>query len=376
MPKKKTVVNTREETEIEVPAAEPAADAPPDDIFSFEGFDADDGKFRVHRMPTKPGEGNQYCQDYTRDELSYDAIRASWGGGKFRITAFDAQNRIAGSKQIFIAELPKTAMPAAIVAPLSPAGDANRDLLMQMIKSQGDMVTALLSRETAPAPAGPTAMELVTLIKALQPADSARTDPVALLLQGLELGKGLGGGGTDLMDLAKSGLETLGPLIAKQAAAPAAPPAAPVPRGTPRQLNGATAAVNGAAAPPAVPKEPTIEEQAKLDILKKLKWLQTTAAHLCQLAAKQKSAELYAEVFLDNLPPYITPQEVFERFSAADAIAQLAQVEPGVRAYAPWFEEFRAEVLSMMTAEDDDEPPQGDAAPNGEASGLEGGEFT
>src|SRR5271169_4603477 len=136
-----------------------------------------------------------------------DAIRAAWGGGKFRITAFDAQNKIAGSKQIMIAELPQKPS-AALVPVASAAPDASRELLMEMIRSQGNMVTALLSRETAQA--GPTAMELVTLIKALQPPESDRSDPVKMLLQGLELGKGLGGGGTDLMDLAKSGLETLG----------------------------------------------------------------------------------------------------------------------------------------------------------------------
>src|ERR1700736_3599306 len=108
----RTKVVTTEEVEqggndeIVPEAGEDSAEV--DAITTLLALDDSDGiKYRVHRMPSKPGERSALCQDYTRDELSFESIRASFGGGTYRITALDAQHRYVSSKQIAIAELPK-----------------------------------------------------------------------------------------------------------------------------------------------------------------------------------------------------------------------------------------------------------------------------
>jgi len=355
---RKKVVTTREEldgtdataAEIAVPETE-TVDA--DDV--LETLAGTDGrKYRVHKFPSKPGEGGAaFCQDYTKEEFDPAAIRATFGGGQFRVTVFDERNQIINSKRITLADLPK---PAAVAAAAAPAG-ADQNVLVEMFRAQSAMLSAILSKPAAVAPAGPSAMELVALIKALTP--DTGSDPVKLLLQGLELGKGIGGGGdTGVLDLAKSGFEALAPLIAKQAATPAPQ----VHQITPRiGQNGTTP--NPAAGP--VPQE-TEEQKVQAGILQKLNWLRQVTARLVQRAHAQKSPELAAELFLEDLPPFILIEEVAERFKDQASIAQLAQLDPNVAAFAPWFEIFRGEVMSLIE-EEEEEPARPDiegAAPS------------
>jgi hypothetical protein len=353
---RKKVVTTREEldgADTEIPVAAPVEEAA-DDLFSFEGLN-EGGKYRVHKMPTKPGEGNAYCQDYTKDELSLDAIRSSWGGGKFRITAFDEKNQLAGSKQITIAELPRPVretLPAAVVT--SQSGDAAQLMLMEFIKGQNQMVAALLSRETAAPVPGPSVMEILALIKGLAPEKGS--DPVEMLLKGLTLGKELGGGSgeTNVLDLAGKGFDALRPLIAAQALKAQAAPAPKVTQAPPR------IAPPAPVTPPEPAKAPvTEEEQKQMDIVKRLQWMKEVAQRMVVRARQDKDTELYAELFLDNLPDFITEEEVRERFSDPAAVAMLAQLEPEVASYPVWFESFRQAVLTLT--EPDDEPD--DTAP-------------
>ena len=352
MPRKK-VVTTREEldgkdaetTEIQVPDA--VADESDDILGALLGTDG--RKYRVHKMPSKAGEREAFCQDYTKEEFDPAAIRAVFGGGTYRVTVFGEDNKITNSRRLTIADLPKSNL-VIDQNPRPAQTDATQLMLMEFIKGQSQMVAALLSRETAPPVAGPTAMELVTLIKALQPADGG-TDPVALLLKGLELGKGMGDGGTDWMDLAKTGLTAAVAMAGKPAA-----PAPTVTRAPPPQLT----VKNGAApadVPRGTPAEPTPAEREQMDIIKKLNWLKAVTGDLVRRAAKGKDAELYAEVFLDNLPDFISLEEVAERFADPGAVAMLAQLDPAVTAYAPWFAEFQAAVNSMIASDEDDPLP-------------------
>jgi len=376
--KKRTKVTTVEETEGAADEAaldaevslEAPADPEGDAIAALFALDDSDGlRFRVHKEPSKPGERRAYCNDYTRDTLSLDVIRATFGGGPYRITVYNAENQYVSSKQVSIAELPKDAAPAAapavdVAAILAASGkNDSMALMLKMFESQSSMINALLSKPAPVAPAGPTAMELVSLIKALEPKKSD-SDPIELLMRGLELGRTLGGGETDMLGLGMKALETLGPAIAsgieKQNGAAALP--APAPR----------IASNPQPAPAAPPKPE--RSPAEMDVIRKLNWLNRLTAQLCEHAAKERNPDTYAEVCLDNLPPFITVEEIHARMSAPDAIAQLAQLNPNVTAYAPWFEEFRQAVLSMI--EEEGEPDADAGAPGGpmipdEAGGLD-----
>src|SRR5271155_1795464 len=356
MAKKKQVTVTTEErvipdAEVVVPAADIAGD---DGLDGLLGLAASGQRYTVHKEPGAGGKRPIYCATYSREELDLDTIRDSFGGGEYRITGFDSENKLSESKRVTIIDVPK---PPAAAAPAAQP-DGMQALLMQMIKSQGDMIAALVGRPQTVAPAGPTALELVQLIKALEPKD--KTDPIAMLLKGLEIGKDLGGGGDDsMMGLAKTALENLPALAAmgSKRPTPAGAPALPAPARAP----GPMANGNGVATPGAATHAATAQPQkteAEMDILKKLEWLKMQSAWLCGLAMQKKDPELSAEVFMDNLPPFISEDEIYERMSAPDAIAQLAQVNPNVAKHPEWMQQFRQAVLDSYT--DEDEPPRGD----------------
>jgi hypothetical protein len=347
---RKKVVTTREEVEgpdaeIKVAPEAPSSEGGSDDALEqlLSGDDGGEIVYKVYLHPAKAGDRLAYCAAYGKGELNFDTIRDTFGGGTYKITGFDSKGKYVVSKNVAIVGLPKSTAAAQQAAPAASAG--MEVLLLQLIKSQGDMVTALLSKERDAPAASPSAMELVALIKALQPEKGA-SDPVDLLLRGLEMGRGLGGGGTDFMDLAKTGLESLAPLIKRQAETPA-------PTITPRPAARLAAVPTPTQPQPATAEQPKEGANMELPVLQKLKWLQATTTGLVVQASRGKDPELYAEVFLDNLPPFITLDEVAERFKAPEAVAQLAQINPAVANYAAWFESFRVAVNSFI--EDDDE---------------------
>lgn len=329
--------------------------------------DSDDVKYTVHKMPTKPGERVGYCNTYTRGDLSLDTIRSTFGGGQYRITGRDGKNQYVTSKQVTIVDLPKApglggVAPSADLAAILMAAKGSDSsamvmpLLMAMIKSQGDMMAAIANR---PQEKGPTAMELIAMMKSLQPEKDSGSEAVKLLMQGLTLGKEIGGGGeTGMLDVAKQGLEMLAPLVANQAKNPA-PVRVPRPNGhapQPAQLPPQS--------PPPMNAAPVVQAPQGNPMMQKLMWIRQLTQTLIVHAIKDHSPDTYAEVVLDNLPPFITEQEILERLTPDNAVAQLARLNPQVTEYAPWFEQFRVAVLDMLSDDPEEPAPPADVAPH------------
>lgn len=367
MAKKKVTTVTTSEQVLPDPPSEIEAPSDPAEVDSLDEWDAlDDAeglRFQVHKLPSRAGEREAYCYTYTGGDLSLDTIRETFGGGTFRITARDVKNQYAGSKRVTIIDLPKQPGLPAVQSEFLRAGERSSSesmsLVMKMMETQSNLLASLLARPPPPPVTGPTALELVQLIKAMERKES---DPVGMLLKGLELGKSLGGGGeTSMLDVAAQGLSALGPLIAAQAAKPAAI----TPSRPPQSLPAAAAA--GTAAPAVtVPVEGEAKESGEqVEILKKLNWLKLQTSQMVNLAARGKrpdgefvkDPELYAEVFMDNLPPFITIDEIVERLSQETAVAQLAQLVPAVAQHGEWFEQFKRSCLDCVEADDDEEAP-------------------
>lgn len=367
-----------EELQLRMPAD---ADEPDEDdaLAELRGLGVDgEYKFTVSRVARKPGEQSGYCATYQAGDLSLDAIRDQFGGGKYKVRVTDSGGRYVANRTLEIMDVPKKdapAAPAAINVPsgmdlqgiasllsaVKPGGDGATSIMpmiLAMMDNQAKMFTALMNR---PEPESMKPMELIAMMKALQ--TDKTSDPVELLMRGLELGKSLGGGGEDtsFMGVAKTGLEALMPLIQQQATQPAALPA-PVrrqlPAPAPAQLPNSSPAM--VPIPNAVQEAAPAQETGDVNILKKIAWIRSQTAALVAQASRNKDPALYAEVFLDNLPPGITADEIFERFSAPDAVSQLAQLDARVSQFAPWFEQFRQEVLSSFT--DDEEGEEDPAA--------------
>lgn len=316
-----------------------------------------DHKYTVYRVSSEAGKKPGYCQTYTVGDLSLDSIRDSYGGGKYKIRVTDAQGRYKAQTTVDIVDAPKQsggAAPAvaagsdlsgiaeilAATRPMAASGGTDFSaVLVAMMDSQAKMFQAIMSR---PVDKGPSITDILAMMNAGK--DTNKTDPVALLLQGLELGKNLGGGETGLLDVAKDALGVLPSLIEHNKTNPRpaqlphigpTPPVQPIPNAT---------------------GESTIQplqETAQVKLIQQYNWVKAQLGHLVVQAARGKSPALYAEVMLDNLPPYISVEDIKARMGDENAVAQLAQIDERVAQHAAWFEEFCDEVQELLEPEDD-----------------------
>ncbi len=148
-----------------------------------------------------------------------------------------------------------------------------------------------------------------------------------------------------IMGRAPNGLPS-GSLIATQSRNP--PVAA-----TPPLAAGPTDGAPGAVAP------------GSPDMLAQLNWLRGTLAQLLVQVHKQANPRLYAEVVLDNLPPFITAKELLERLGSDTWWTQLQSIDARVAPHAEWFQKFRDYAVKSLRrrerkAELQSEPPPGD----------------
>jgi hypothetical protein len=364
-----------DEESTELNAANVADDDPEDDALAeLRGLGgAGEYKYTVSRVSNEPGKKSGYCKTYAIGDLSLDSIREEFGGGKYRVRVTDAQGKYVSIATVDIVDLPKTASaPAAVAAPnadlqgiaallqsVKPAtgGESGMtQILVAMIASQGEMMKAIAAGNKDK---GPSPMEIIAMIKSMQPEKSA-TDPVELLLRGLELGKGMVGGESSMMDIAREGLGIIGPLIS-QGKQPPVPVARLPHRGPPAPAAQLPHLGDAAPVAPLVTNDPATPEGANVKVLQQIDWIRKQLAALVHHAARDKSPELYAEVMLDNLPPFITSAEIMEHIGAPDAIAKLAQLDERVNQYLPWFEEFRVAISEFLSPDDDADDDDGTA---------------
>lgn len=325
--------------------AAPAIDGDP--LADLLGIAAEDIVFKAYKQPEKAGEKAAYAGSYTGEELSLDTIRDTYGGGTYRITAFNGKNQYRQSKVVTILGLPKSAAPAQVSTNSSLA----ETMLLKMMEQQTALMQAIAARPQADSKQ-PTVMEIISLIKAMEPKH--QTSEVDTLLKGIALAKDMGGGAAEpgLMDVAMKGLTAITMAQQQQPPAPMPIAAQPAPAALP--------------APKQNPKEP--QDMNLLLQMKRLNWLKATVTQLVVQASKQKDPELYAEVFLDNLPEFIDEAELLTQFEKPDAIDTLAGLGmPDVKKYPQWFEAFRNAVLAAYAddaaAAGDEKLDELDAAP-------------
>jgi hypothetical protein len=348
-----------------------------DDVISeLRSLGAGDGyRYTVSRVARKPGESGGYCAQYSAGDLSLDNIREQFGGGKYRIRVIDERGQYAGNRTVEIVDLPKAAAPpapvpavvpqgadlngiAAIIAAMRPqvAPDAGESgtmkLILAMVQQQGTMFQAMMSAQKSDAP---SLTDLLALINASNKGKAGADDAVSMLLKGMELGKELGGGESSMLDVAREGIHALVPLLEQERANKAAQPATPA-LPAPAPTGGAPGAVSTTQAA----QQPQGES---VSIMQQINWLRAQLQALVVQASRGKNPELYAEVMLDNLPEFITAEEIHARLSAPGAVEQLAQLDGRVRQYAQWFEEFRVALLELLADSGEEEP--GPGAPPG-----------
>jgi hypothetical protein len=331
----------------------------------------------VYRVAQRPGDKAGYCQTYDLADLSPDVIRETHGGGRYRLKLKDSVGRFVpdGSDMMDIMEIAKpgaatvpVATPAAAapletldgiakIAALFKPGTSDGGmaamipLILGMMSTQAEMFKSMMSRPS-------NELKIADIIALVKSNEKEGGGAFEALLKGLELGRGLGGdGGTDWMGLGKTALESLPQLFAqsRQAAIehepdPAARPKVALPAPKPGD---ATAQPKGA---------------EKMGVIEKLNWLKQQVNMLVHQAARNSNPQLYAALVMDNLPPFITEDEILKRMQEPDCVAQLAALDGRVANHAAWFEAFRLEVISDITEDEGDDEQGGE----GEAGAGEG----
>lgn len=311
-------------------------------------------KWQVSKL-SQPNAG--FCTDYSSGELSLSRIQDEWGGGQYRIKGTDTRGRFVGQRTIRIADKAKPQQQQA----QQPQQDLQALLYKTMLdgaQRQADMLQNLLitmiqrPEKTTAAP-DPIAM-IAALKDIMQPAPAPKDNGIDTLLKGLELGKELAGGGDggggDWSSVIGKGLDTFKPLLVegmKQQQAQQAP--AMGTHQAPRTLP--APAASGATVNNQEGQNVNIVQMAKV-----LPWMQQQVRALVHQASRGKDPALYAEVFMDNLPEFVTVELIVERFNQESALDDLAAINSGVLNYREWFEAFRVEVLELISADPEDLP--------------------
>lgn len=348
-----TVTKTREvvdesggELALEATGAEGEQDA----LGVLEELAGDGAKFIIHR--TSPTGYDGYVGTYTADELSPDRLSEEWGGGRYRISLRNSEGHFVRSAILVVAGKPKhkadPAQPAPSVvqaaAPATPPVDtagivsAVTNSMKPTIDMLSRLVEALITRPAPVAEKGPDILTVLEKAKTIFGKSGGEDGGMKTLLQGIELGQKLagegGGGESNMADVFLEGFKT----IKTAAAAAATRRPAPAAR---------IAAPQAAAAPPGVTASP-VQAPPATDEEKQGQWLKAQIAFLLKQARAGKNASLYAELFADQLPPYLPPETVLQHLQDDGAVENLSLLVPEVAQHATWFEEFRKEALKFL----------------------------
>lgn len=325
-----------------------------DDIVALFGQTGEDRwDIRVYRIVGnhKQGGGELYLFCVTPDELPIeDRIRDERGGGAYRIRVFKNRRpftnfRVDIEEQEKPPEQIKTGGgdASSIVAAINEANTRFMESMRTMLQP------------IAPAAGGTVSQfkEMVELFKLMQPAAAAVPtieSSLAILQQGIELGKSVAGGGSDTSALGvfaeimkNPAIGTaIGNLAMKAAPGPGATPGAHVAQ---QGGNGAaTIQRTMQAAPPTMPSNVPMDQNAVTALIN------SHIAYLVSRAVNGSDPALYAEYVLDNLPgPTI---EVL--LASPNVIGELAQINGAVGNHVVWFQNLLNEIRAMVEAGTDD----------------------
>jgi hypothetical protein len=373
-----------------------------DEVRNTEG-----AKAEVHRV--LPADRAGFCRAYAVSVFSHERIAADYGPGKYRVRFKGPGDKyIPGGTTFSIAEGLTTttaAAPGSSIADVLALFRAEREREKEAAeKKKGEWLewAKLLAPLVAPkildmlgGSKGPSIRDLVATMKDMKDLQAPAADLTAQfsqvmgILQGAKdlVGDGDGGKvGSTWVDLLRDFIQS----PAAGALASAIPGLGPAPGTTLQNPSPSRASLaapvsaapqgpagNSGSAPVTAPGSAT---GSSPDMLQQLQWLRGTLAQLLVQAAKRAPPRLYAEVVLDNLPPYVSPQQLLERLSAEGWFQQLQQVEPNVAAHAEWFERFRTIAVKLLrrrlrAAAEPEGPPHDPIGINQPMAEGEGSEF-
>jgi hypothetical protein len=326
-----------------------------------------------------------YCRAYPSAAFSVDKVAKDYGPGGYRVRAKGPNDRYlkGGSAKFEIAE----GLDSGPAAPAAGTGIADLIALMKEDRDRqreerekGDerwfkwatLLAPVLGPKLLDIFGGgggknPTLKDMIeaqVMLKNLSDKPPDMTAQFEQVMRVIEGAKNLVGddnkAGSTWVDLIRDGLSAAKPVIAKVAAAL---PMGPLPL-TGRSMlpslpstPAAGSAPSSATAPPAMPASapasaappaPPSQDGADVGLLEKLNWLRGTLEQLHYQASKNANPRLYAEVTLDNLPPFISVDELAGRLAAPQWWTELNQLDNRIAAQEVWFDEYRAALLRLV----------------------------
>lgn len=312
-------------------------------------------------------------------EISLDRIAREFGAGEYKVRAFGSDGRVIGGKNVKISSntqyerekakalLPQVAKPEMSMMEIIALMDRSQSNMLQIMmanqKAQSDLLMALLMKpQPLPASNGLDAPAVINMMASMKGMlSSGDGGGVDTLLKGLELGRSLDGpadGGTDFMSLAAKGLDVVGSALKHKNENPRPPP--PMRKVAIKQQPKAQIEKPEQTQPTAAKVESEVKAEIpqtaeQTTMFKQLQWLKLQVNALLVQAKRDSDPALYAAVFLDNLPDFVSEEEIEERFKGADALTQLALVNSQVSQHSQWFDQFRLAVLEQLSETDAEE---------------------
>jgi hypothetical protein len=343
-----------------------------EELRSSEGVHAE-----VHRVSGGTSQG--FCRKYPIAVFSQERIAQDYGAGKYRVRLKGPGDKyIKGGGTFEVAE--------AVHAPAAPAN--NMQDLLALLREQREqdrnakktdylewarVLVPLLGPkilDTMFGQKGPTLTELVTALKATkdltdvppQKGITEQFEQVFALIQGAKELVGEEKSGSTWVDLVRDALGAAKPVLGKLAGALPIPGMLP---SGPQPLLTATTAPMAvpsqpvpAARPASAPTSGSAPEQGSpspagatdMGMLQTLQWLKSAAADLAFHANRQANPRLYGELMIDNLPPFITLQQLKEQLEKPDWWQNFVMLEKAVEPYQEWFTRCRNYMLRVATA--------------------------
>lgn len=318
---------------------------------------SDEIRWQIYRL-SEPDSG--FVVVLSTAELSVERI-AELGAGRYRVRGIRENGTYFKSKIITIAKRPQPVGGGVLTDLLEQTKTKNIEplqmmtlLMNQQQNSQQQMtqvmVAALGRKEESKTeiPWGAIVAAIPPSLVALKEFFSSKADPMKQMMDAIALTEKLRGDGdkpgTTWPDLLKEGLATIPATLQSLRSTP--PDTSPT-------VTASTVEVPLAIKPPSQTPE-AVMPPADMNI-QLIGWFRELIAKWFKAAQRNGNPELYAELFIDELPDSITDDQIISMLGADDWWMKLVAFESKLAPYQGWFTQLRAHILSNFVSESDED---------------------
>jgi len=307
----------------------------------------------------------KWCRNYPVARFSNEQIASDFGAGTYRIR-FKGPNKsyLKGGSTIDIAaplgggvaSAPPPSGISDVLAIIKAEKDKQSAQWMEWAKLLAPLALPKLIEVFGGGQKGPSLTELMQLIVSAKdfhkaPAVPTMEQQLEQFSRLLEVAKSIGGNdsnGATWPDLIKESIQQLPAVISgiRNGGIPMTGPILPAPALSPP----------GSVPVPALPLSATasIPPSASSAVgsgdmdLRTLPWLKATLESLLVQAANDRDPDMYAQVTLDNLPNYVTPEWLLKTLGRPDWWEMLTAADARVAVYVGWFRAYHEMLLHLL----------------------------